>query len=217
MKFSLFFSGLSFVFCAMICIPKKGKGACRMPKNVIDFHQNYDAEEFAVQLYNRTNAQGELYLQNWYDVDCDDCSTYRHYIAKMTWTLEEALSVVDRYNELLQALTEIAQHFDLLDETYETAAAVLSNEWVLADYMIYVLPLKGENKQQAECEVVGRVGDGLFGYEMIRHARRLCRLLSMGAPKQVLQQEARYLIASMAVYRYAEEIARVDAVGAFRP
>lgn len=52
-------------------------------------------------------------------------------------------------------------------------------------------------------ESVKNLGGNRFAYDVHMHALRLCKLMSLGAPEIVIQNEARALIACMALKDYA--------------
>ena len=51
--------------------------------------------------------------------------------------------------------------------------------------------------------MVKNLGGNRFAYDVHMHALRLCKLMSLGAPEIVIQNEARALIACMALKDYA--------------
>ena len=59
------------------------------------------------------------------------------------------------------------------------------------------------NARRAE-ESAKRLGGSHFSYEVRLRARRLYRLLSLGAPKIVIENEERYLICFLALWKYAK-------------
>lgn len=60
------------------------------------------------------------------------------------------------------------------------------------------------NERRAE-ESAKRLGGNHFSYEVRLRARRLYRLLSLGAPKIVIEDEERHLISFLALWKYANE------------
>ncbi len=174
-------------------------------KNYIDFSKNISPVEFAHEMFKNTAEDGTLYLKNWYDVDCEDCLTYNNYVANIKWTAEDVEYAICEYNKLYKELDVIADHLDDLDGTNATASEVLPDELV-ATYCIFVAPFETKSQQELNAEVIGRVSEGLCGYQLIRHSQRLCRLLSLNAPKIVIQNEERMLFASLALYQFGEKI-----------
>lgn len=177
-------------------------------KNYVDFSTNIASNEFALEMFKNTSGDGTLYLNNWYDVDCDDCQTYNNFAASIKWTAEDLEYTICEFNKLYKELEEIADHLDELDGTYATATEVLPDELVAA-YCIFVSPFEAKTNQELNSGVIGRVSEGPCGYELIRHSQRLCRLLSLKAPESVVQNEARMLFASLAIHEFGERIEKM--------
>lgn len=177
-------------------------------KNYVDFSTNIAPTDFALEMFKNTSEDGTLYLNNWYDVDCEDCQTYNNFVATIKWTEEDVEYAINEYNRLFEELDVIADHLDELDGTIATAHEVLPDELV-ASYCIFVAPFEAKTKQELNAEVIGRVSDGPCGYELIRHSQRLCRLLSLNAPELVVQNEARMLFASLAIHEFGERIEKI--------
>lgn len=178
-------------------------------KNYVDFSTNIASTDFALEMFKNTAEDGTLYLNNWYDVDCEDCQTYNNFVATIKWTAEDVEYAINEYNRLFEELDVIADHLDELDGTSATAQEILPDELV-ASYCIFVAPFEAKNNQELNAEVIGRVSYGPCGYELIRHSQRLCRLLSLKAPESVVQNEERMLFASLAIHSFGEKIEKVD-------
>ena len=159
-------------------------------KNYVDFSTNIAPADFAHKMFANTAEDGTLYLNNWYDVDCEDCQTYNNFVATIKWTAEDVKYTINEYNRLFEELDVIADHLDELDGTSATAQEILPDE-LLAAYCVFVAPFEAKTKQELNAEVIGRVSNGPCGYELIRHSQRLCRLLSLEAPESVIQNEKR--------------------------
>lgn len=174
-------------------------------KNYVDFSTNIAPADFAHKIFANTAEDGTLYLNNWYDVDCEDCQTYNNFVATIKWTEEDVEYTINEYNRLFEELDVIADHIDELDGTIATAHEVLPDELV-ASYCIFVAPFEATNQQELRAEVIGRVSDGPCGYELIRHSQRLCRILSLNAPESVIQNEERMLFASLVIHSFCDRI-----------
>lgn len=177
-------------------------------KNYVDFSTNIAPTDFALEMFKNTAEDGTLYLNNWYDVDCEDCQTYNSFVANIKWTAEDVDYAINEFNRLYEELDVIADHLDELDGTSATAQEILPDELVAA-YYIFVVPFKATKQQELNAKVIGRVSDGPCGYELIRHSQRLYRLLSLDAPKLVVQNEERMLFASLAIHMFGEKIEKV--------
>lgn len=177
-------------------------------KNYVDFSKNISPNEFALEMFKNTSGDGTLYLNNWYDVDCEDCQTYNSFVASIKWTAEDLEYTICEFNKLYREIGVIADHLDELDGTIATAQEILPDELV-ASYCIFVAPFEAKNKQELNAEVIGRVSDGPCGYELIRHSQRLSCLLSLNAPELVVQNEARMIFASLAIHEFGEIIEKI--------
>ena len=181
-----------------------------MNKKFVDLMTDYTVEGFAMQMFEKTEANGDLYLHNWYDVKCEDCLTYNDFFVKINWTQEDFNQLMTEYQQLVKDLRIIAQNYDELDGSLEKAKELLLNESVVAAYFIFVAPFDAENNEQLNAQVIGRVGEEPCGYELITHAQRLCKLFSLRAPKQVINNEEKCLFTSLSVHHFASDIEKID-------
>ena len=183
-------------------------------KNPISFETNLSPSEFAKLMFKNTDAEGNLYLNDWYDVVTDDTISCKNYRCNMSWKQEDLYDIIEEYESLQEELRFISQYLDELDEIHlaqknpyiESSNGILKDRHLEAAYFIFVAPFKAKTEKQLRAQVIGRVGDELFGYEMIRHARRLCRLMQLNANENVIFHEGRMLIAAMIVHHYGKKI-----------
>ena len=61
-------------------------------------------------------------------------------------------------------------------------------------------------------EAEKRVGESLAAYDVINRTRRLCRLISLGAPDFILRNEASFLAQAMVIHDYCNERETVNTV-----
>jgi hypothetical protein len=178
-------------------------------KNTVDFNESTSPIEFAQLMFQNTDENGTLYLNNWYDVDCEDCQTYNNFVASINWDYKDLENIVSEYSELFEDFKIIAEHYDEFDGTSETAVQILVDEHLVGTYLIYIAPLDTSSPDHLEMDVISRISKGPCGYENIRHAQRLCRLLSLNAPKSVIQNEGRMFIASEILHWQGKKIEKV--------
>lgn len=189
---------------------KKEKDECLMQlKHSVDLAQECSVLRFAEQMYAYTATDGTLYLNNWYDCYKDDLLTCHTFRASIKWDENSFDDVLDTFQDLLEDLTVIADCYEQLDGTVETARNLLPNESVVATYFIYVEPFDAKNNLQLLSQITGRVGDDLCGFYTILHAQRLCKLLALNAPKLVIRNECRHLFAAWAVFNCAESFEEI--------
>lgn len=183
-------------------------------ENVVDFNCDGSFMDFAKQMLVRTANDGSLYLRNWYDVFSDELDDYNDYKAVIKWDRRCFSDVFARFFRVSAVLYELSDYLDEMDgmgeidEIYETAESILQNEELVDAYMLFV------NPSQEDClewlsEINGVAGNELCGRYYIAHARRLCRLWQLGAPKHIVQKESRYLFAAISTYHYAKSFEQI--------
>ena len=178
-------------------------------KNTVDFSQNISPTAFAQKMLENTSSNGTLYLTNWYDVDCEDCSTYNNFMANINWSANDLESIFAEFNALVNDIEFIANILNEYDATFESLPEILVDNSLVATYFIYLAPFDATNQQELHADIIGRLSEGLCGYEIIRHSQRLCRLFTLNAPQTVIENEERMLIASNILHWYGERIEKV--------
>lgn len=141
--------------------------------------------------------------------------------------------LLSEFQELYAGLSEIAKVYDKLDNNPELVRDALDNPVLFDIWHLYLQRPQwyGEEermldvalKKEAQAEElsaeeerllekyrgeelrvsVKNLGGNRFAYDVHMHALRLCKLMSLGAPEIVIQNEARALIACMALKDYA--------------
>ena len=178
-------------------------------KNTVDFSKNISPIDFAREMLKNTDEDSKLYLNEWYDVDCEDCMTYNNYVAKINWDSNDLADIISDFNAMISDFDFIANILKEYDATFENLPELLVDNSLLGTYYVYLAPFDATNQQELEVDVVSRLSEGLCGYEIIRHSQRLCRLYSLNAPKLVIQYEERMLIASLIIHDFAEKFEKV--------
>lgn len=169
---------------------------------------------FVRLMFQCTETDGVLHLTDWYDVEKDDAVSTQNYSCKLNWTQDDIDDLIQEYTNLIEDLDSIIPHLDTLNriasEPYNYSIG--STDGMLSQraectYSIYIEPLseRWPARNQATC----RVGEGPFGLELIFHARRLCQLVQLRAPKLIRENEARMLIAAMALNHYGAEVSEI--------
>ena len=141
--------------------------------------------------------------------------------------------LLSEFQELYAGLSEIAKVYDKLDNNPELVRDALDNPVLFDIWQLYlqrsqwygeedrILDAALKKEAQAEelsaeeerllekyhseelLESVKNLGGNCFAYDVHIHALRLCELMSIGAPKIVIEHEARCLIGCMALHEYA--------------
>ena len=179
-------------------------------KNTVDFSKNISPVDFARDMFKNTAEDGTLHLNDWYDVDCEDCMTYNNLVAKLKWSENDLENIASEFNEIVNDFKVIADFMDEFDTTLENLPEIVVDDSLTSTYFIYLAPFNATNQQALNAEVVGRVSEGLCGYEIIRHSQRLCKLYSLNAPEMVVQHEERMLLASLIIHAIGKEIKKVS-------
>ena len=154
-------------------------------------------------------------------------------IFKMSWNRDDLNMLLSEFQELYAGLSEIAKVYDKLDNNPELVRDALDNPVLFDIWQLYLqLPqwygeedriLDAALKKEAQAEElsaeeerllekyrseelresVKNLGGNCFAYDVHIHALRLCELMSIGAPKIIIEHEARCLIGCMALKDYA--------------
>lgn len=178
-------------------------------KNTVDFSQNISPIDFAHEMLKNTSKDGTLYLNNWYDVDCEDCSTYNNFMANIKWSANDLVDVISEFNQIANDIEFIANILNEYDATLESLPEILVDNSLIATYFIYLAPLNAINQQVLQADIIGRVSEGFCGYEIIRHSQRLLQLFFLNTPQIVIENEERMLIASFIIHAFGERIEKI--------
>ena len=191
--------------------------------------------ECADLMLEHTVADGTLRLPAWPYDDHEDAGNGVLDL-KMDWNKEDLEDLKTEYEELLDALESIASVWDKLGSTEEYNRKLLSardfavwNTYIRAfdtgdvdaeevfDVMegigagttVYCSEDEELCARYAEAvyaDAESRLDSPLAAYDVVIRAKRLCRLMSLHAPKSVLKNEEKLLVQAMAVNRYGLEM-----------
>ena len=234
----------------------------------LSFEDDISPEEFAYLMFERTDLDGILYIPGWhYDGpgwefnlpgSTDEYDSYR---CRMQWKPNGVEYVTDKFKQLYSLLEILAEHWEALDGTEQTAKKVLKSQALVDAWNKYLRPLnvgdldrdkildiqdkmeieglvkqgaamlaKGQQPEEYEKSILmeymdvtvspeeeqyylrymermhkaaeDRVGKGICAYDVIFRARRLCRLMNLHAPRIVVRNEARVLVAALVLHEY---------------
>lgn len=135
---------------------------------------------------------------------------------------DKYLQIPDRGDLDRNKIHDIADRMSTLAEVKEIASQLAKGEAldalcksVLVDYID--ITVSDEERAYYDHYVANiykdaekRLGAGICSYRVIYHARRLCRLLALKAPKIVTAHEERNLAISMVLHAYAISLEPVD-------
>ena len=187
--------------------------------------------DYVTSLFAATGRDGALRMPKNFGTDeerDDEFDTF-----KMSWNRDDLNMLLSEFQELYAGLSEIAKVYDKLDNNPELVRDALDNPVLFDIWQIYLqrpqwygeeermLDAALKKEAQAEelsaeeesllekyrseelLESVKNLGGNCFAYDVHIHALRLCELMNLGAPKIIIEHEARCLIGCMALKDYA--------------
>ncbi|MBM6920500.1 hypothetical protein H6A12_04935 [Phocea massiliensis] len=187
--------------------------------------------DYVTSLFAATDRDGALRMPKNFGTDEEQDDEFD--IFKMSWNRDDLNMLLSEFQELYAGLSEIAKVYDKLDNNPELVRDALDNPVLFDIWQLYlqrpqwygeeerILDAALKKEAQAEelsaeeerllekyrgeelLESVKNLGGNCFAYDVHIHALRLCELMSIGAPKIIIEHEARCLIGCMALKDYA--------------
>ena len=187
--------------------------------------------DYVTSLFAATDRDGALRMPKNFGTDEEQDNEFD--IFKMSWNRDDLNMLLSEFQELYAGLPEIATVFDKLSDIPELVRDTLDNPVLFDTWQLYLqrpqwygeeermLDVALKKEAQAEelsaeeerllekyrseelLESVKNLGGNCFAYDVHIHALRLCELMSIGAPKIIIEHEARCLIGCMALKDYA--------------
>ena len=187
--------------------------------------------DYVTSLFAATDRDGALRMPKNFGTDEEQDDEFD--IFKMSWSRDDLNMLLSEFQELYAGLSEIAKVFDKLSDIPELVRDTLDNPILFDTWQLYLqrpqwygeeermldVALKKEaqteelsaeeerllEKYHSEelRESVKNLGGNCFAYDVHIHALRLCELMNHGAPKIIIEHEARCLIGCMALKDYA--------------
>lgn len=187
--------------------------------------------DYVTSLFTATDRDGALRMPKNFGTDEEQDNEFD--IFKMSWNRDDLNMLLSEFQELYAGLSEIAKVFDKLSDIPELVRDTLDNPVLFDTWQLYLqrpqwygeeermLDVALKKEAQAEelsaeeerllekyhseelLESVKNLGGNCFAYDVHIHALRLCELMSIGAPKIIIEHEARCLIGCMALKDYA--------------
>lgn len=187
--------------------------------------------DYVTSLFAATDRDGALRMPKNFGTDEERDDEFD--IFKMSWNRDDLNMLLSEFHELYAGLSEIAKVFDKLSDIPELVRDTLDNPILFDTWQLYLqrpqwygeeermLDVALKKEAQAEelsaeeerllekyhseelFESVKNLGGNCFAYDVHIHALRLCELMSIGAPKIIIEHEARCLIGCMALKDYA--------------
>lgn len=187
--------------------------------------------DYVTSLFAATDRDGALRMPKNFGTDEEQDDEFD--IFKMSWNRDGLNLLLSEFQELYAGLSEIAKVYDKLDNNPELVRDALDNPILFDTWQLYLqrpqwygeeermLDVALKKEAQAEelsaeeerllekyhseelLESVKNLGGNCFAYDVHIHALRLCKLMNLGAPKIIIEHEARCLIGCMALKDYA--------------
>ena len=187
--------------------------------------------DYVTSLFAATDRDGALRMPKNFGTDEEQDNEFDTF--KMSWNRDDLNLLLSEFHELYAQLSEIAKVFDKLSDIPELVRDTLDNPILFDTWQLYLqrpqwygeeermLDVALKKEAQAEelsaeeerllekyrseelLESVKNLGGNCFAYDVHIHALRLCELMSIGAPKIIIEHEARCLIGCMALKDYA--------------
>ena len=187
--------------------------------------------DYVTSLFAATDRDGALRMPKNFGTDEEQDNEFDTF--KMSWSRDDLNLLLSEFQELYAGLSEIAKVFDKLSDIPELVRDTLDNPVLFDIWQLYLqrpqwygeeermLDVALKKEAQAEelsaeeerllekyhseelLESVKNLGGNCFAYDVHIHALRLCELMSIGAPKIIIEHEARCLIGCMALKDYA--------------
>lgn len=187
--------------------------------------------DYVTSLFAATDRDGALRMPKNFGTDEEQDDEFD--IFKMSWNRDDLNMLLSEFHELYAQLSEIAKVFDKLSDIPELVRDTLDNPVLFDTWQLYLqrpqwygeeermLDVALKKEAQAEdlsaeeesllekyhseelLESVKNLGGNRFAYDVHIHALRLCKLMNLGAPKIIIEHEARCLIGCMALKDYA--------------
>ena len=183
--------------------------------------------DYVTSLFAATDRDGALRMPKNFGTDEEQDNEFDTF--KMSWSRDELNLLLSEFHELYAQLSEIAKVFDKLSDIPELVRDTLDNPILFDTWQLYLqrpqwygeeermLDVALKKEAQAEelsaeeerllekyhseelLESVKNLGGNCFAYDVHIHALRLCELMNLGAPKIIIEHEARCLIGCMAL------------------
>ena len=187
--------------------------------------------DYVTSLFAATDRDGALRMPKNFGTDEERDDEFD--IFKMSWNRDDLNLLLSEFHELYAGLSEIAKVYDKLDNNPKLVRDALDNPILFDTWQLYLqrpqwygeeermLDVALKKEAQAEelsaeeerllekyrgeelLESVKNLGGNCFAYDVHIHALRLCELMNHGAPKIIIEHEARCLIGCMALKDYA--------------
>ena len=187
--------------------------------------------DYVTSLFAATDRDGALRMPKNFGTDEEQDDEFDTF--KMSWNRDDLNMLLSEFHELYAGLSEIAKVFDKLSDIPELVRDTLDNPILFDTWQLYLqrpqwygeeermLDVALKKEAQAEelsaeeerllekyrseelREGVKNLGGNCFAYDVHIHALRLCELMNHGAPKIIIEHEARCLIGCMALKDYA--------------
>ena len=183
--------------------------------------------EAIASMFAHTDADGVLCIPAWpHDAGCDvDYEDGHFFRCRMKWSRLDAEKAVTKYEALYAAIEKIASEYGHLCTAEEAAVLppAFREIWdtYLRNFDIGDVEEPSEEEREADevsdeyidalwADAERRVGSSVAAYDVVSRARRTYRLMTLHAPKFIIDGEALLLAQAIAVHGYCKGLEYVE-------
>lgn len=188
-----------------------------------------------VRAMQADTCDGILHFPDW-----ENGADERYYVCKMQWSPEDAERLIGEYEEFRKTLQEMAALYERGADCDEKRPGVAASPRYNAMWDTYLRPFATEQfdgdavfaiqekleeweeltPEESElydryCKAIfedcaERLRSGTCAYRLIIHAKRVFQLMTLQAPKVVIDNECAMLAAAMALHTYCTEMTATE-------
>ena len=163
--------------------------------------------ESIIRMFEHTDENGVLYIPEW-PVPLDDSAEDKElfYKCKMHWNAADLQDVLMRCESDYHALKLLSEKYDSIRTAADAEALPEAQKAAWNTY------IRDFETGDIDAEAEARIGGGVAAYDVLFHAYRLYRLMSLSAPQFIIQGEACLFAQTMVIHSYCETMEVVEDV-----
>lgn len=162
--------------------------------------------ESIISMFEHTDENGVLYIPEWpapLDDSAEDKALF--YKCKMHWNAADLQDVLMRCESDYHTLKLLSEKYDSIRTTADAEALPEAQK---AAWNTYIRDFETDD---IDAEAEARIG-GIAAYDVLFRAYRLYRLMSLNAPRSIIQCEACLFAQTMVIHSYCETMEVVEDV-----
>lgn len=164
--------------------------------------------ESITSMFEHTDENGVLYIPEW-PLPLDDVPENKElfYKCKMHWNAADLQDALRRCESEYHTLKLLSEKYDSIRSAADAETLPETQKTV---WNTYIRDFESDDRDAILAEAETRVGSGVAAYDVILRAKRLCRLMSLDAPRIIIQGEAGLFAQAMVIHSYCEEMKIVE-------